>query len=140
MSYQDYFSACEDRGRAGEEYLLSELGQRLSPYGLDVVHVTVDNKNAPFDFEVFDGDTPIVGIENKDLSPTTQGTWIKRSRKKRKIEYALKMGIRLVLTTITMRDTGRIGFKEGIVNGVPQIYDYDVDHLVDRILGARGST
>ncbi len=137
MSYQDYFSACSDRGRAGEEYLLSELEGRLQPFGLVVRRTAIDNERAPFDLEVLDGHEVLVGIENKDLAPATQGTWIKRSRKKRKLAYAQDHSIRLVLTTVTLRDAGRIGFKEGIVNGAPVLFDYDVDRLIERIVATK---
>lgn len=136
-SYADYFSVCERSGRLGEEYLLAELESRLSGSGLLVKLKSDENKNAPFDLEIFEGDRVLVGIENKDLGPATQGTWIKRTRKKRKLAYARQCGIRLILTTITRRDAGQIGFKEGIVNGSPVVFDYDLGRLVDRILDMR---
>jgi hypothetical protein len=137
MSYCDYPSACEERGRSGEEYLLSELSQRLQPFGLVVRHTAADDKSAPFDLEVLDGPEVLVGIENKDLTPLSKGTWIKKSAKRRKQEHAKVNGIPKLLTTVTLRDAGQIGFRRGIENKPVASYDFSFEHLIEEILSAR---
>ena len=130
----------EARGQAGQQCMQELLSRELEGTGL-VVKLRADEiHDAPFDLEVLDGERILVGIENKDLAETTKGTWVKGPSKKRKLIYARQHSIRLLLTTVTMRDTGRVGFKEGIVNGSHVLFDYDVRHLIDRILGARRTT
>lgn len=126
-----------DRGRAGERYLYDELLKRLVGTGLGVRLATEDNHKVPFDLEVLDGDRIIVGIENKDLSGADRGTEITKVAKRRKLQYAAEHGIPTILTTVTRRKIERIGWKEGLVNGYPTVFDYDVGRLVDRILLAR---
>jgi len=133
---QGYLHALE-RGRAGERHLYDELSRRLEGTGLVVRLATEDNHEVPFDLEVVQGDKILVGIENKDLAPSSQGTWIRKRSKDLKREYAAQQSIRLVLTTVTKRDEGVIGFREGLVNGSKKIFDYDIEHLISRILGVR---
>lgn len=126
------------RGRMGEDFLMSVLSERLEGSGLSVRLATEHNHKEPFDIEILDQDRVLVGIENKDLSPKTQGTWIKNPAKRRKLKYAEEHGFKLVLTTVTIRETEDIWFREGLVNGVPRIFDYNVEHLVDKIIDVRG--
>jgi len=125
------------RGKDGEQFLYEELSRRLEGTGLTVRLAAEENHNVPFDLEILEGDRILVGIENKDLAPTTQGTWIKKAPKRSKTSYAEKNHIRLTLTTVTRRDIKAIGFKEGLVNGHSLIFDYSSEHLVKRILAAR---
>ncbi len=122
-----------ERGRAGELYIKQFLEEELSETGLTVVIRTEGDPNAPFDIEVRKGDEIRVGIENKDLSTTTQGTWIKGLAMRRKLVYAREHHIPKVLTTATMRDAGRIGFCRGLANSHVMRYDFDRDHLLQEI-------
>jgi hypothetical protein len=125
------------RGRMGEQFLYEELSKRLEGSGLAVRIATEDDHRVPFDLEVLDEDRILVGIENKDLAPTTQGTWIKKDSKRSKTIYAEENHIRLILTTVTRRDIKAIGFREGLINGHSLTFDYSPKRLVKRILAAR---
>lgn len=128
------------RGRMGEQFLYEELLKRLDGTGLAVRLATEDDHRVPFDLEVLDGDRILVGIENKDLASTTQGTWIKKRSKDLKLKYAAQQRIRLIFTTITLKAQGQIGWHEGLVNGSKAIFEYDLDRLVDRIVATKEST
>lgn len=128
------------RGRMGEQFLYEELLKRLDGTGLAVRLATEDDHRVPFDLEVLDGDRILVGIENKDLASTTQGTWIKKRSKDLKLKYAAQQRIRLIFTTITLKAQGQIGWHEGLVNGSKAIFEYDLDRLVDRIVATKAST
>jgi len=134
-----YLDALE-RGRAGERYLHEELSKRLEGTGLVVQLATEDNHKVPFDLEVLEDDRIIVGIENKDLTGGDRGTEITKVAKQRKLQYAKEHNIPVVLTTVTRRKIEAIGWKEGLVNGHPTVFDYDVTRLVSRILSARQGT
>ena len=125
------------RGRMGEQFIYEELSRRLEGSGLAVRLATEDDHRVPFDLEVLEGDRILVGIENKDLASTTQGTWIKKVSKRSKLFYAEENHISLILTTVTRRDIKAIGFREGLVNGHPIMFDYSPERLVKRILAAR---
>lgn len=125
------------RGIKGEQYLFERLSAGLAGSGLEVRLVATEADHTPFDLEVLDGDRILVGIENKDLRPSTQGTWIKGSAKRRKLEYAAEHRVGLVLTTVTIREAEQVGFHEGLVNGHPTRFDYDFGHLVERIMEAK---
>jgi hypothetical protein len=134
-----YLDALE-RGRAGERYLYEELSKRLEGTGLGVRLATEDNHEVPFDLEVLEDGRIIVGIENKDLSGADRGTEITKVAKRRKLQYAMEHRIPVIMTTVTRRKIEAIGWKEGLVNGHPTVFDYDVGRLVDRILSARQGT
>jgi hypothetical protein len=128
------------RGRMGEQFLYDELSKRLDGTGLAVRLATEDDHRVPFDLEVLDGNRILVGIENKDLASTTQGTWIKKRSKDLKLEYAARQRIKLIVTTITLKAQGQIGWREGLVNGSKAIFEYDVDRLIKRIVATKEST
>lgn len=128
------------RGRIGEKFLYDELSKRLDGTGLAVRLATEDDHRVPFDLEVLDGDRILVGIENKDLASTTQGTWIKKRSKDLKLKYAAQQHIRLIFTTITLKAQGQIGWHEGLVNGSKAIFEYDLERLIKRIVATKEST
>ena len=129
-----HYLEMQGRGRMGEDYAYGEISSRLVGTGLTVRLATEDHYKAPFDIEILKGDKVLVGIENKDLVSTSKGTQIRGCQKHRKLRYAREHGIRLILTTVTRRDIHAIGFKEGLVNGHPLVFDYNLDRLVGRIL------
>lgn len=126
------------RGSAGEHFLATKLEAALAGTGLRTRITSDEDKNAPFDLEVLDGDNRIlVGIENKDLGPSTQGTWIKRNAKRRKQEHARVNRIPKLLTTVTLRDAEQIGFRRGIENKPVGSYDFSLEHLVQEIVSTK---
>lgn len=125
------------RGTAGEHFLATKLEAALKGTGLTIRVASDDDKQAPLDIEVLDGDRILIGIENKDLGPTTQGTWIKANAIRRKHEHARVNGIPKLFTTVTLRDAEQIGFRHGIENKPVASYDFSLQHLVDEILAAR---
>jgi hypothetical protein len=125
------------RGTAGEHFLATKLEAALEGTGLTIRIASDDYKQAPIDLEVLDGNRIIVGIENKDLGPSTQGTWIKGPAKRRKQAHARVNGIPKLLTTVTLRDTEQIGFRRGIENKPVASYDFSLEHLVQEIVSTR---
>ena len=123
----------EARGQLGQQYLYDFLSKNLEGMGLTVKQTSKESHCAPFDLLVLKGKRILVGIENKDLSVTTLGTWIKGRAKERKLAYAQEQGIEHTLTTVTMRDAGRIGFCRGLANSHVMRYDFDRDHLLQEI-------
>jgi hypothetical protein len=139
--YPAYVRAVE-RGRLGEDFLLEKLSPRLEGTGLTARLTREDDHRCPFDIEVVDEHGKVVTvIENKDLraSATYRCTRIEKSAKDRKTAYVHESGDPQVFTTITERDTGQVSFREGLVNGVPGIFNHDLDSMVGMILKARGS-
>lgn len=135
-----YIRSCE-QGRLGEDFVLGELSRRLEGTGLVVIHANADHWKAPFDLAVMDGNRALALIENKDLRSTSRYacTQIRRRQKKRKLAYARRHEVPLVFTTISRRHEEKVSFREGLVNGVPQIFDEDLEHMVRRILKERRS-
>jgi len=129
-----------DRGRLGEQFLYDELSKRLEGTGLTVRLSTEHDHKVPFDLEVLQDETVLAGIENKDLSGDNRGTEITKSAKRRKLQYAAEHSIPVIVTTVTRRKIEAIGWKEGLVNGHPTVFDYDLGSLVGRILSARQGT
>lgn len=121
------------RGREGERYLFAELSRMLVGTNLTINLATEDDHRVPFDLEILYGEKVLVGIENKDLSTTSLGTWIKGEAKRRKLAYAREQGIKVMLTTVTIRDTGRIGFCRGLANSHVMKFDFDRNHLLQEI-------
>lgn len=132
-----------DRGRAGERCLYDDLSasKEIQEAGLIIRLATEDNHEVPFDVEVLDAEGNIlVGIENKDLSATSEGTHIRKISKRRKELYAKEHSIPVILTTVTRRNIESIGWKDGLVNGHTMVFNYDKQTLYDRILQARRPT
>ena len=127
------FLETEGRGQLGQEYLYDFLSESLEGTGLVVKQMSEESHCAPFDLLILKGKRVLVGIENKDLSVTTLGTWIKGRAKERKLAYAQEQGIEHTLTTVTIRDAGRIGFCRGLANSHVMRYDFDRDHLLQEI-------
>ena len=123
-----YLDALE-RGRAGEQYIFEDLVKGLLETPLVVRLTAQDNHMVPFDIEILDGPKIIVGIENKDLSATSDGSRIRKVSKRLKLQYAKDHNISGILTTVTRRDIGTIGWKEGLVNGHPTVFNYNRDSL-----------
>jgi hypothetical protein len=131
------YRECHERGREGENFLAYKLEELLKGTGLAIRVATDQDPKAPFDLEVLDGERILVGIENKDLGPSTRGTWIKSSAKRRKHEHARVNHIPRMLTTVTLRDAGQVGFRRGIEEKPVASYDFSLEHLAEEILAAR---
>jgi hypothetical protein len=129
-------------GHLGERYLADELVAKL-PTGFCVRRMASEGQPThPFDLIIEREGVPYVGIENKDLAvgrstrPDRLGTRITRPAIKRKLAYVDEAGLRLALTTITVRHNGQIGWLIGLVNRPACVFNYDVGELVDTIKGA----
>lgn len=134
-------SATTTRGHAGELWLKGVLEARLP--GFTVRHMASEGQPTfPFDLIVEREGVPYVGIENKDLAvgrstrPDRLGTRMTGAAIKRKREYIESAGLRLALTTITVRHNGQLGWLLGLVNRPACVFNYDVGELVDTIRGA----
>lgn len=131
------FRECSDRGREGENFTAYELEEILVGTGLTVRVMTNEDPTAPFDIEIWDGDKPRVGIENKDLAPWNIGTWNHKAAIKRKKDYAAEHGIRKTLTTVSIRERNMIGFRVGIANSHVSTFNFDRGQLRTEIIAAR---
>ena len=127
---------CETRGKDGERFLASRLQAALEGTGLRILIRSDEEKQAPFDLEVLDGDRILVGIENKDLH-LSKSTRIEGIAIRRKEDHAKAFRIPKLLTTVTLRDVEQIGFRRGIENKPVSSYDFSLEHLVQEILAAR---
>lgn len=131
--YPDQRTDALERGRAGERYLKEILETELSGRGLTVSMPTEEDHRVPFDLETLDGDRILVGIENKDLGPSSKGTWQYKTAIRRKLRYAHEHSIPKILTTVTMREAGRIGFCRGLANSHVIRFDFELSHLLQEI-------
>jgi hypothetical protein len=130
------------RGHAGEVWLMSQLQARLGA-SYNVRQTASDGQNThPFDLIIERAGIPYVGIENKDFAvgrsvrPDRLGTRMTRPAINRKLAYVDEAGLRLALTTVTVRHNGQVGWLVGLVNRPISCFNYDVGELADTIMGA----